>query len=391
MTDRFKQGMVFTDEVTLSAELVGRFADFSGDHNPVHLEPAAARGFGYARPFAHGAILTAIVSRIIGMKVPGPGAVWMSQNMEWLKPLFVGETVRVEAEITEVSTGASVLHLALRAFNQQGEAVMNGQAKVKMAAQLAVAETSGQEKETRVALVTGGSRGIGAAAAQALAAAGYHVALSYHSNQSAANEVASRIREHEVRCQTYPADLSNEDAASELVRKVTRDFGRLDVVLHAASQPLKSLSVMELSPADYRDYWRVHVEAALALVKAAVPAMGERRFGRLIFLGTSALFGAPPAKMAAYVSAKQALWGAVRCLAQELGPQQITANMISPGMTITELTDNIPARMKEAEARKVPLRRLAVPEDIASVVAFLASDASAYLNGQNIPLTGGPA
>lgn len=386
----FRQGMVFSDEVLLSADLVGRFADFSGDHNPVHLEPEAARGFGYARPIAHGAILTAIVSRIIGMKVPGPGAVWMSQSMEWLKPVFIGETVRVEAEITEISTGASVLHLALRATNQQAEPVMTGNAKVKVAAKLAIAEPKQAQTEPRVALVTGGSRGIGAAAAQALANAGFHVAISYNSNQQAAQAVCREIAAKEVRSQAYAADFSREGAASELVQRVIRDFGRLDVILHAASQPLKTLGILELSAADYRDYWRVHVEAATELTKAAASGMSQRRFGRLLFLGTSALFGQPPAKMAAYVSAKQALWGVVRCLAQELGPQQITANMISPGLTITELTDDIPARMKEAEARRVPLRRLAVPEDIASLVTFLASDASAYLNGQNIPLTGGP-
>ncbi len=391
MIERFKQGMVFSEEVTLSPDLVGRFAEFSGDHNPVHLKADAALGFGYARPFAHGAILTAIVSRIIGMKVPGPGAVWMSQSMEWLKPLFVGETVRVEAEIVTLSTGASVLHLALRAFNRQGEAVMNGEAKVKMAASLAVQAPASQESGKCVALVTGGSRGIGAAGAQALAEAGFHVAISYHSNQPAAEEVARQIREKQVRCQAYAADFSRDNAADELAAAVLRDFGRVDVVLHAASQPLKNLSFLDLSAEDYRDCWRVHVGAALTLAKAAMPGMTQRRFGRFIFLGTSAMLGQPPAKMAAYVSAKQALWGAVRCLALEAGPHQITANMISPGMTITELTDTVPARVKEAEARKVPLRRLAVPADIASLVAFLAGDSSGYLNGQNIPLTGGPA
>ncbi|MBB5039940.1 SDR family oxidoreductase [Prosthecobacter dejongeii] len=390
MIEAFKQGMVFSEEVHLSPEFVERFAEFSGDRNPVHLKTDAARGFGYARPIAHGAIQTAIVSRLIGMKVPGPGAVWMSQSMEWTKPIFVGETVRIEAEIMEVSTGASVLHLALRGFNKQSEPVMTGQAKVKMATSLAVVEATPKQTETRVALVTGGSRGIGAATAIALAEAGFHVAISYHSNQAAAEEISHSIREKEVRCQAYSIDLSKEDAAEELTKRVIRDFGSVDVIVHCASQPLKNLSVQELSPTDYRDCWRVHVGAATALVKAAAPGMIERRFGRFIFLGTSYLFGPPPAKLAAYVSAKQALWGAVRCMAQELGPQQITTNMISPGMTVTELTDNVPARLKEAEARKVPLRRLAVPEDVASVVAFLASDASAYMNGQNIPLTGGP-
>jgi 3-oxoacyl-[acyl-carrier protein] reductase len=94
--------------------------------------------------------------------------------------------------------------------------------------------------------------------------------------------------------------------------------------------------------------------------------------------------------MAAYIAAKQSLWGLVRSLALELGPQQITANMVSPGMTVTELTADVPVRIKEAEARKVPLRRLALPEDVANTIAFLASDSGGYLSGVNLPLTGGP-
>ena len=135
--DRFRPGMIFTEEVTLDAALVEKFAQFSGDRNPVHLEAEAAREFGFSRPFAHGAILSAIVSKLIGMKVPGPGAVWMSQAMEWARPIFVGETVKVEAEIEAVSTGAEVLTLKLRASLSGGEAVMQGSAKVKVAPKVA--------------------------------------------------------------------------------------------------------------------------------------------------------------------------------------------------------------------------------------------------------------
>ena len=154
--DRFRTGMIFTEEVTLSESLVEKFAEFSGDRNPVHLQAEAAREFGFSRPFAHGAILSAIVSKLIGMKVPGPGAVWMSQSMEWAKPLYVGETVKVEAEIESASSGAEVLTLKLRATNAAGEQVMQGTAKVKVAPK--VAERVEPTKEQRVALVTGGSR-----------------------------------------------------------------------------------------------------------------------------------------------------------------------------------------------------------------------------------------
>ena len=386
--DRFRPGMIFTEEVTLSAALVEKFAEFSGDRNPVHLEAEAAREFGFARPFAHGAILSAIVSKLIGMKVPGPGAVWMSQSMEWARPLYVGETVKVEAEIESASSGAEVLTLKLRATNAQGESVMQGSAKVKVAPKIAE-RVENVEKEQRVALVTGGSRGIGAAVAKALGAAGYQVVVTYHSNRAAADDVVASIVRGGSVADAFAVDLSVPGSGAALVAKVIAQFGRVDAVVHAATQSLPTAGVLETTCQDLQRFMRLHVEAALELAQAAAADMGSRKFGRLVFLGTSALFGPPPPKMAAYVTAKQALWGLVRCLAAELGPQQITANMISPGMTVTDLTADVPARIKELEARRTALRRLAVPEDIARMAVFLATEAGAYVTGQNLPVTGG--
>ena len=389
MMNRFRAGMVFSEEVTLSPALVESFAQFSGDHNPLHLQAEAAKEYGFARPFAHGAIQSAIVSKLIGMKVPGPGAVWMSQSMEWLKPLYVGDTVRVEVEIESISPGAEVLSLVLRAANQQGEQVMQGNAKVKLASKLAE-QPQTETKEPRVALVTGGSRGIGAETAHALGMAGWQVAVACHSNRHAAEEVVQRIAGSGAAAQAFTADLQAEGSGTALVRDVEAAFGRLDAIVHCATHPVTPVALAELSSAGLRKYHRIHVEAAWELVQAALPGMQERRFGRLIFLGTTYLFGAPPARLAAYVAAKQGLWGLVRCLALELGPQQITVNMLSPGMTVTDLTSDIPVRMKEAEARRVPLRRLAMPQDVAGAVAFLAGDEGGYISGVNLPLTGGP-
>lgn len=390
MMDRFRPGMVFSEEITLSPELVEKFAEFSGDRNPVHLEADAARQYGFARPFAHGAIQSAVVSKLIGMKVPGPGAVWMSQSMEWFKPVFVGDTIRVEVEIESASAGAEVLTLALRALNQSNDRVMQGSAKVKVAARLAETAPKNAEKATRVALVTGGSRGIGAAVARALGAVGFNVGISYHANRNAADEVTQSLAAAGVAANAYQAALEKDGSATALVQRVGQDFGRLDVVVHCATQPLNNLGALEATAADVRAYHRIHVESAVELVHAAAPPMIGQKFGRFIFIGTSALFGAPPPKMTAYLAAKQALWGYVRSLAVELGPQHITTNMISPGMTVTDLTADVPQRIKEAEARRVAVRRLALPEDIAVTAAFLASEGAGYINGANLPLTGGP-
>lgn len=389
-TSRFKPGMTFSEEVVLSPELVEAFAVFSGDRNPLHLIPEAALAYGYARPVAHGAIQSAIVSKLIGMKVPGPGAVWMSQSMEWMRPAFVGETLTIEATIETISAGAEVLTLTLGATNSKGEKVMQGAAKVKVAAEIAASQRGEENQEPRVALVTGASRGIGAAIAKSLAELGYTIALAYKSDHQQVSAVKKEIEATGVSASIHQVDLMQPGSGQALIASLEKSLGRVDVIVHAATQSLPSSSAIECPLSDLQSCMRIHVEAALELAQAASAGMISRRFGRIILIGTSYLFGTPPPKLGAYVMAKQALHGLMRCLATELGPQAITVNMISPGMTITDLTENVPQRLKEVEARKVPLRRLAVPNDTAQLVAFLASDKSSYLTGQNIPLTGGP-
>lgn len=390
MSTRFQPGMIFHEEVMLSPELVRAFADFSGDRNPLHLKPDAALAYGYAHPVAHGAIQSAIVSKLIGMKVPGPGAVWMSQSMEWLRPAFVGETIRVEVVVEGISGGAEVMTLRLQACNSKGEKLMEGAAKVKLAPMIAGGRDMAVEKDARVALVTGGSRGIGAATARTLARSGSRVVVAYHSDQARARAFVRELDQFGIDASCLATDLMEEQSASKLVRRVEEEYGRLDIVVHAATQALPGSGILETTTEDLSRCLRMQVGASLELAQAAAPGMAGRGFGRMIFLGTSALFGNPPQKLGAYVTAKQALWGLVRCLSVELGPKQITVNLVSPGMTVTDLTSDLPQRIKEVEARKVPLRRLAVPDDTAGLVAFLASDEAAYITGQNLPLTGGP-
>ena len=119
-------------------------------------------------------------------------------------------------------------------------------------------------------------------------------------------------------------------------------------------------------------------------------SMIQNNFGRFVFLGSSYLYGAPPQGMAAYVTAKEALWGYTKSVATDMAHYGITANMVSPSLTITDLTSEIPARVKEVEAMKSPVRRLVTAEDTAYQVAHLCADYSGYLNGINLPITSGP-
>ncbi len=388
MSATFHAGQIFTERFTLDAGVVRRFAEFSGDTNPLHVDAGEAREYGFPHAVAHGAIQVAYLSKLIGMVVPGPGALWTGHRIEWLRPVFVGDEIELRVEIKSWSAGASLLQLGFSAQNVKGELVMNGEAEVKVGQKLAAVRQI-DAGQTRVSLVTGASRGIGAEIARNLASRG-PVALHYHTNSAAAKTVADEIRAAGGTAEIFTADLSQAGAGTALVRDVAAKLGRIDIVVHAATTPITTATLAQSTSAQFTAFWQINVAAALELIQAATPLMMTEKFGRIIFMGTSYLFGAPPAGMAAYISAKQALWGVARAASLDLAPQGITVNMVSPSMTITDLSAHVPQRIKEVEAMKNPCRRLATPADSAAAAAWLASDAASFINGVNLPVTGGP-
>lgn len=385
----FETGRIFREKLHFTLELVERFAEFSGDRNPIHVNPAEAREYGFAAQVAHGAILVNLVSKVVGMEIPGPGALWMGQSIEWLHPVFVNDTIELTVKVERSSRAAGILFLEMSAENQSGKQVMKGSAKVKVMEKLSSLKPM-QTGGRRVALVTGGSRGIGAEIAKQLAASGLDVAIVYKSSKEEALGLVEKIRASNSRGEAFEADVTDERALNRMLDAALRKFGHIDVVVHGASPAVPALGLTELGYEQFDSYFKAYVGAGLALMKGTCPGMFERRFGRFIFLGTSYLFGTPPAGMAAYVSAKEALLGLAKSMAVELGPKGVTCNMISPSMTVTDLTAGISPRTMELEARKSAVRRLATAEDAAQLAVFLASEGAGYLNGVNFPLMGSP-
>jgi 3-oxoacyl-[acyl-carrier protein] reductase len=134
---------------------------------------------------------------------------------------------------------------------------------------------------------------------------------------------------------------------------------------------------------------RVYVKGALALCQAILPAVRNARWGRFIFLGSAGLIGAPPARMAAYLTAKSAALGLMKSLAVELGPLGMTVNTVSPGLTLDDPTGDYSPRVQKTEAQRNPVRRLARATDSAHMVRFLMSDEASFINGNHLPITGG--
>jgi NAD(P)-dependent dehydrogenase (short-subunit alcohol dehydrogenase family) len=239
----------------------------------------------------------------------------------------------------------------------------------------------------RTALVTGASRGIGAATARALDRAGARVALVARSSDRL-DEVARELEHEPV---VLVADLSDPDAPATIARQALDAFGTIDVLVNNAAVAAR-LATVDTDAGLIDDMLAVNVRAPLLLIAALIPAMIERGGGSIINLSSvSGLVGTP--RRAAYAATKGAIDAATRSLAIELGPSGIRVNSVAPGVVDTALwakNKAIPGVVETIESQ-TPLRRWATPEDIADVIVFLASDAARFVTGETIAADGGMA
>lgn len=277
----------------VESSTVEGFADFSGDRNPIHLDPSAAKFYGYPRQVAHGVLLMGLLSRLVGMEIPGPGAVLMSHSAEWTAPVFVGDQVEMVATVEAISTGAGIITLGISVLNQDRQQVMRGDAKVKMVEPL-TEPTQPRGDQEFVALVTGASRGIGAEIARRLSQDGVALAVNYRESRESAEQIVQELQKAGGRSQAFSADMAYGDAASGLAKEVIDCFGRLDVVVHGATPSINPQKVERLSYSDVESFLKIYLGGAISLMASASPGMMERKFGRFIFLGTSYMFGVPP-------------------------------------------------------------------------------------------------
>jgi NAD(P)-dependent dehydrogenase (short-subunit alcohol dehydrogenase family) len=240
----------------------------------------------------------------------------------------------------------------------------------------------------RVALVTGASRGLGAAIARSLAESGAAVALNYFGSPEKAQTLAAELAGAGAQAAAFKADVRDEAQVKQMVGAVESKFGPIDILVINATGPQPMLKLEELTWRACLDQLEFFVKSPVLLVQATLAQMKRRRHGRIIQIGSEVFeLGIP--QFSNYVSAKGAQLGLSRSWARELAPFQITVNTVSPGWIPTERHVNDPQSAKDAYAADVPLQRMGIPEDVGAAVAFLASDAANFVTGQNIAVNGG--
>ena len=386
--EEIKVGDSASIERQIRAADVRQFADLTGDDNPLHVDREYAETTAFKDIVVHGMLGASLLSTLVGTRLPGEGALWISQSFDFLLPVRLDDTLTVSCTVKVKHERERLLELDARIENQRKQTVLSGKGTVRV---LEPPSTAAEPPPARpaVAIVSGGAGGIGRAICRTLANDGHAIVLTYRSQQTRTSNLVAEINESGGQALAVQADITDEAAVQKLVEATTKKFGGVGALIHSVSPPIHAANFEDITWDDVAEHIDVDVRAAFLLAKACVPQMRAQGYGRIVAVTSQVLDGAPTPKWTAYAIGKAALATFTRSLAVELGPAGITVNCVSPGMTDTNLIGDIPERMRLVLARQAPLRRLGRPEDIAGAVAFLVSARADYITGETIRVNGG--
>ncbi len=239
----------------------------------------------------------------------------------------------------------------------------------------------------KLAIITGGARGIGKQIALTFAKEGYNIAINYRTENEDLKNTKKEIEENNVKCFTFQGDVTNFKDCEQFVKQIVEEFGNIDVLVNNAGITRDTL-LMRMKEEDFKQVIDTNLIGTFNVTKNVISYMMKARSGRIINI-SSVVGISGNAGQTNYSASKAGIIGFTKSLAKEVASRNITVNAVAPGFIETQMTDVLKDDIKEEIAKKIPLKRMGTPQDVANVVKFLASNDSSYITGQVINIDGG--
>lgn len=374
---------------TITADDMQKFADLTGDYNPLHLNADFAKETSFKKPVVYGMLSASFISTLIGMKIPGPGALWTSQSLQFLKQVFVGDTIGVEAIVKQISIATNTMVLQVSAHNQDKQPVLSGEATVQLLQMASPEKETKPENMKRICLVTGGSSDIGIEIVKKLLQHDYLVAVHYGQSVSRAQYLYDNYY-HQNNLGLYQADLNDLTQVQAMMVKIKNELGEITDFVHCAAPHNVPQGFLATEWSCFEKQFHVQVRGFFHCMKSLLPNMLSNNVpGRIVCISSIAADDVPPANQYDYVTAKAALAAMVKSLAVEYSPKGIAFNLVAPGMTETSRIADLPQKAKLLTKMQSPARSLIRPEEIARAVHFLLSQETCAMTGETLRICGG--
>lgn len=370
---------------------IDSFSRLSGDDNPLHSDPEFAAQQGHRGVVSHGILTAALVSRVIGTRLPGRGALWLSQEFDFSGAVHPGDTITAQVTIERVSLRDRLLTMTAEVRNQAGGVILRGRGSVRYPQARRLENEASRKPVHLRAVVLGASGSVGREVLRHLTTKGVDCVAVYRSNPDVLEHIKDELAADRTAGQLslIQADVSRTSDRLRLVSEIEKLLKFVNVIVDTSGTEPHPIPIQELGFDSISSSITLEMAALVDLVNRFEGEMRAKEFGRIVIIGSTTSVNRPDAGWGAYGIAKAAIGQYAKSLAHELGPFGITSNVVAPGFTGKGMTAYVADRSKVVATGETPSRKLTDPSHVASLVWFLLSEQASNINGQFIPVDGG--